>query len=196
MSEISEENIRDQLRCCRNVVSEAALSCEFPDLLIPAMLCLSKTEPRLFPASVARFVSRTENSTGCTISIFARCRAMCMGSGSVFDSRLALEELCALINRTIPGMHCRVTFFRVVNMVASVALGIDLDMERLAHDWKWSGIWEKTSFPGFKLEMQDLRCTFVVFPSQGKVNIAGIKKPRLIPKVAKRMRMFPKYHKP
>jgi hypothetical protein len=111
-----------------------------------------------------------------------------MGSSSEFNSRLALVKLCQLLNATIPGINCRVRRFEVVNRVASVCIGKSLDVEKLARDWKFLGLWERTSFPGFKLvspitqtrimqrpspshlplsgpqRCTDLSCTFVIFP--------------------------------
>lgn len=89
---------------------------------------------------------------------------MVMGSSSEYNSRLALTKLTVIINTTMPGMCCRVKAFDVVNRVASVKLNYDLDVERLAQDWKYMGLWEKTSFPGFKFRMDDLNLTCVLFP--------------------------------
>ena len=140
---MQSESIEEQLFSFRNCVCEATLACSFPNLLVPAMMTQGRCEPQLFPASVARL-----KQTGCTVSIFAAGRAMVMGSSSEFNSRLALILLCDHINTILPWIHCRVTKFHVVNRVASVKLGVDLDIEKLASDWKWSGLWERQSFPG------------------------------------------------
>lgn len=184
----SQQSIRDQLFSFQNIVCESSLSSSFPHLIILALATNGRCEPQLFPAAVARLLQ-----TGCTISIFAVNRVMVMGRATVFDSYLALVFLCDMINRIIPGMDARIDHFHVVNRVASVKLGCNLDIERLATDYKQFGLWEKASFPGFKLAMDDLQCTMVIFPQGGKVNIAGVKSHKWLPYIARRMEMFRPY---
>lgn len=188
--EATPADIEDQLFSFRNVVAEGATSAAFPALILPSLLTEGRCDPVLFPAAVARF-----RTTGCTTSIFAGGREMIMGRPSEFDARMALVMFNDLVNRTIPGLNARTVYFRVVNRVASVTLGADLDMKRLSSDWKYSGTYEPTSFPGFKLKMDDLRCTFVVFPDKGKVNVAGCKSPNDLGAVAQRMTIFEPYKK-
>jgi TATA-box binding protein (TBP) (component of TFIID and TFIIIB) len=185
-------SIRAQLFNFRNCVCQATLQCSFPFLLVPSLLTRARCEPQLFPASVARlYISR------CTLSVFCQGKVMVMGSSSEYNSRLALTKLCQIINGTIPGMNCRVARFVVVNRVASCRLGFDVDMPRLTRDWKFMGLWEKTSFPGFKLSVSDIGASFVIFEKGTKVNIAGIRSPSLMRRIARRMRMFNQYrHSP
>ena len=49
------------------------------------------------------------------------------------------------------------------------------------------------SVAGFKLSQADLNCTFVIFPSQGKCNIAGIRSSSYMPSIARRMEMLSPY---
>ena len=116
-----------------------------------------------------------------------------MGVGTQSDSLLALVFLCDLINRVLPSMNARVDCFRPVNRVAAVKLGVDLDIERLASDFKIFGSYEPSSFPGMKLQISDLDLTFVIFHKSGTVNIAGIKSPQLLPYIARRLRMLEDY---
>jgi TATA-box binding protein (TBP) (component of TFIID and TFIIIB) len=182
------QDIRDQLFSFRNVVCHAALSCVFPDLIIPSLLTMGRCAPALFPAALGRF-----HITGCTISVFAGGKCMIMGSTSEYDSHLAIVLLADMINRCIPGMNARVIMFRVVNRVASVKLGFDLDIERFTQDWKSMGLWEPTSFPGMKLCINDLGCTFVIFPKDSKVNVAGDYHPKMLPAIAQRVGMLRNY---
>lgn len=180
--------ISRQLEQLKNVVVLINILIVWDDLLEASVYFQSRYEPSLFPAGVARLTP-----TKCTASNFGTGKVMATGSSSEFGAYMTALMLCDRINEIKPHKHARVGSFKVVNRVAAichVGLGVDLDMEKLADYFRWSGIYERTSFPGMKIAMIDLCVTFVVFGRNIKVNIAGIPNCSCLTAIARRISVF------
>lgn len=179
---MSVEHVCRQLEQLKNVVVRIRLTCTIEDLRVLSVKTQGRLEPLVFPACVSHFTP-----TNCTLSTFTTGRVMATGTSSEHRAFVSALMLCDVINGVWPNKRARVASFRVVNRVAHVKLGIDIDMEKLTRYYKWSGLYEPKSFPGMKIEMIDLGVTFVVFEKLGKINIAGITKLSNLPHIAQRV---------
>jgi TATA-box binding protein (TBP) (component of TFIID and TFIIIB) len=180
-------HIAKQLTNFQNTVMFVGLSKSFDSMFVPLLLTNGRFEPRLFPSVISHF------NVGCTLSIFKTGNSMGTGARSQYRTKLAALLLCAKLNSILPLKCVRVTSHQVVNLVASVKLGFDIDIERLQRDFQFSGLYEKRSFQGLNITMVDCRCTFVVFPKGCKINCAGIRDADDLDAIAKRMLIFYDY---
>jgi TATA-box binding protein (TBP) (component of TFIID and TFIIIB) len=135
----------------------------------------------------------TSLSTGCTLSIFKTGNLMATGAKSQYRAMVSALILCHRLNRMLPEKCARVVAVHVVNLVAAVSLGFDLDIEHLHRDMQFSGLFVKSSFQGLSINMHDLGCVFVVFARGCKVNIAGMFSASAVDAVAHRLMMFHRY---
>lgn len=118
---------------------------------------------------------------------------MATGAKSQYLAMVSALLICNRLNRILPRKCARVTYVHVVNLVAAVTLGFDLDIERLQRDMQFSGLFVKSSFQGLSINMHDLGCVFVVFARGCKVNIAGMTNAEQVDPVARRLMIFHRY---
>lgn len=125
--------------------------------------------------------------------MFSSGNSMATGARSQYRAKVSALLLCNRLNTIVPRKCARVVSSHVVNLVASVTLGFDLDMQLLQRDMQFSGCFVKSSFQGLSIKMRDLNCVFVVFGKGCKINIAGMTAASDIDAVARRLLIFYEY---
>lgn len=132
--------VSTQLRSFRNVVMHIGMNQPWDSMQVPVLLTRGRYDAQLFPSVI------THLQTNCTLSIFATGNNMATGGRSQYLSIVSALLLADRINRIVPGKCARVTKWNIVNLVTSVHLGYDLDIDKLQRDFQFSGLYERPSF--------------------------------------------------
>ncbi len=149
----------------QNIVASSSLEHDVPLIKLAEALPNTEYNPEQFPGLVMRI---KEPKT--TALVFSSGKIVCTGAKSMGKVKLAVLEIIKYVAKI--KIHINIQPKIVVqNMVASGAIGMDLNLNSLAMDLE-NTEYEPEQFPGLVYKLKDTRATFLLF-SNGKIVCTG-----------------------
>lgn len=109
-------------------------------------------------------------SPQCTFLLFASGQMVCTGCSSILQASHAIYGMKSLLN--LYGVQCTTVTFRPKNVVCSVTLPFQIDVEQIHASYGQHTSYEPDLFPGCVFKPPTCSCTFLLF-SSGNVVITG-----------------------
>ena len=128
----------------------------------------SEYEPEQFPG----LVYRLKEPKVATL-IFRSGRIICVGANKTSDAKEALKKTIRKIKKTGIRINENKIKVKIENIVVSVTLGTELNLDSLAFQLENSE-YEPEQFPGLVYRIQEPKVAFLLF-SSGRVVCAGAK---------------------
>jgi transcription initiation factor TFIID TATA-box-binding protein len=150
-----------------NIVVSSDLKHPIPLEKMAASLSNTEYNPEQFPGLVIRIKDPKTSAL-----IFSSGNVVCTGGRSIEDVRRSLEK----IKETLKKININITIIpeiNIQNMVASGAIGMDLNLNTLAMKLD-NTEYEPEQFPGLVYKLDDPNATFLLF-SNGKLVCTGTK---------------------
>jgi transcription initiation factor TFIID TATA-box-binding protein len=151
----------------QNIVTTTSLEQDIPLVKLAETLPNTEYNPEQFPGLVMRIKDPKTSAL-----IFSSGKVVCTGAKSMKKVR---ESIKAII-KNISKIRIRITIepvIKVQNMVASGAIGMDLNLNKLAMNLP-NTEYEPEQFPGLVFKMNETGATFLLF-SNGKIVCTGTK---------------------
>ena len=151
----------------QNIVATTSLEQDIPLIKLAETLPNTEYNPEQFPGLVMRIKEPKTSAL-----IFSSGKVVCTGAKSM---RKVRESIKAII-KNISKIKIRITIepvIKVQNMVASGAVGMDLNLNKLAMNLS-NTEYEPEQFPGLVFKMPEINATFLLF-SNGKIVCTGTK---------------------
>jgi transcription initiation factor TFIID TATA-box-binding protein len=150
-----------------NIVVSTSLGHDIPLEKMAATLSNTEYNPEQFPGLVIRIKEPKTSAL-----IFSSGNVVCTGARSIEDVRRSLEK----IKETLKKINITITLIpeiNIQNMVASGAIGMDLNLNTLAMKLD-NTEYEPEQFPGLVYKLPEAKATFLLF-SNGKIVCTGTK---------------------
>ena len=168
MSEQSLEELKKGLDIrIVNIVVSTSLGHDIPLEKMAATLSNTEYNPEQFPGLVIRIKEPKTSAL-----IFSSGNVVSTGARSIEDVRQSLER----IKETLTKINIKITItpeINIQNMVASGAIGMDLNLNTLAMKLD-NTEYEPEQFPGLVYKLREAKATFLLF-SNGKIVCTGTK---------------------
>ena len=149
----------------QNIVASTSLEKDIPLIRLAEALPNTEYNPEQFPGLVMRI---REPKTSALI--FSSGKVVCTGAKSMTKVRESIKEII----KNIEKINIKITvvpIIKVQNMVASGAIGMDLNLNDLAMRLE-NTEYEPEQFPGLVYKLPETRATFLLF-SNGKIVCTG-----------------------
>ncbi len=149
----------------QNIVASSSLEHDIPLIKLAEALPNTEYNPEQFPGLVMRIKEPKTSAL-----IFSSGKIVCTGAKSMGKVKESVDEII----RHIEKIKIRITIqpkIVVQNMVASGAIGMDLNLNSLAMDLNDTE-YEPEQFPGLVYKLAGTRATFLLF-SNGKIVCTG-----------------------
>ena len=149
----------------QNIVASTSLEKDIPLIRLAEALPNTEYNPEQFPGLVMRI---REPKTSALI--FSSGKVVCTGAKSMTKVKESIKEII----KNIEKINIKITvkpIIKVQNMVASGAIGMDLNLNDLAMRLD-NTEYEPEQFPGLVYKLPDTRATFLLF-SNGKIVCTG-----------------------
>jgi transcription initiation factor TFIID TATA-box-binding protein len=149
----------------QNIVASTALGQDIPLVKLAETLPNTEYNPEQFPGLVMRI---REPKTSALI--FSSGKVVCTGAKSMTKVRESVKEII----KNVEKIKTKITIkpkIQVQNMVASGAIGMDLNLNDLAMKLE-NTEYEPEQFPGLVYKLAGTRATFLLF-SNGKIVCTG-----------------------
>ncbi|MBU4501206.1 MAG: TATA-box-binding protein [Nanoarchaeota archaeon] len=151
----------------QNIVATSSLDQDVPLIKLAETLPNTEYNPEQFPGLVMRIKDPKTSAL-----IFSSGKIVCTGAKSLVKVRESINAIIknlAKIKLKVKGQPK----IHVQNMVASGAVGMDLNLNHLAMDLE-NTEYEPEQFPGLVYKLPGTRATFLLF-SNGKIVCTGTK---------------------
>jgi len=151
----------------QNIVATTSLEQDIPLIKLAETLPNTEYNPEQFPGLVMRIKDPKTSAL-----IFSSGKVVCTGAKSMKKVRGSIRAII----KNIAKIRIRITIEPVVkvqNMVASGAVGMDLNLNKLAMSLP-NTEYEPEQFPGLVFKMKEIGATFLLF-SNGKIVCTGTK---------------------
>jgi len=148
-----------------NIVVSTSLEKDIPLIRLAEALPNTEYNPEQFPGLVMRI---REPKTSALI--FSSGKIVCTGAKSMTKVKESIKEII----KNLEKINIKITIvpiIKVQNMVASGAIGMDLNLNDLAMKLE-NTEYEPEQFPGLVYKLPDTRATFLLF-SNGKIVCTG-----------------------
>ena len=149
----------------QNIVVSASLEHDIPLIKLAEALPNTEYNPEQFPGLVMRIKEPKTSAL-----IFSSGKIVCTGAKSIAKVKLAIIEIIKQIEKIKIKIKVKPKI-TVQNMVASGAIGMDLNLNSLAMDLE-NTEYEPEQFPGLVYKLAGTRATFLLF-SNGKIVCTG-----------------------
>ena len=149
----------------QNIVASTSLEKDIPLIRLAEALPNTEYNPEQFPGLVMRI---REPKTSALI--FSSGKIVCTGAKSMTKVKESIKEII----KNIEKINIKITvvpIIKVQNMVASGAIGMDLNLNDLAMRLE-NTEYEPEQFPGLVYKLPETRATFLLF-SNGKIVCTG-----------------------
>ncbi len=123
-------------------------------------------EPEIFPGAILKFINPK-----CTALLFQNGKIICTGNKSLEDVEKVKKKVFSVLKKV--GVEVKKYDEEIVNVVASLELGFEVDLERLAFDLE-NCEFEPEQFPGLIYRKEQPKIIFLVFRS-GRIISTGTK---------------------
>ncbi len=153
-----------------NIVASANLNVELDLFSIATNVNNVEYEPEQFPGAIMRL-----KEIGTTLLLFKNGKVICTGAKNEKDVQFTIERTLKLLipyAKTKPPAGFKPKF-TIENIVASAALGVELDLYSIAYKLK-NVEYEPEQFPGAILKFLDPKASLLLFKN-GKVICTGSK---------------------
>jgi transcription initiation factor TFIID TATA-box-binding protein len=153
----------------QNIVASANLELELDLYTIANKVKGVEYEPEQFPGAILKL-----KDPKASLLLFKNGKIICTGSKSEAEVRYAIERALKLLTPYAKGKRrTSAPSFNIENIVASAALGVELDLYTIAN--KVSNVeYEPEQFPGAILKLKDPKASLLLFKN-GKIICAGSK---------------------
>ncbi len=149
----------------QNIVASTSLEHDIPLIKLAEALPNTEYNPEQFPGLVMRI---REPKTSALI--FSSGKVVCTGAKSMAKVKESIKGIIKNIEKI--GIKIKVVpIIKVQNMVASGAIGMDLNLNELAMNLE-NTEYEPEQFPGLVYKLEGTRATFLLF-SNGKIVCTG-----------------------
>src|SRR3989344_4170135 len=149
----------------QNIVATCSLGQDIPLIKLAETLPNTEYNPEQFPGLVMRIKEPKTSAL-----IFSSGNIVCTGAKSMAKVKEAISKII----QNIEKIGVKITVkpqIKVQNMVASCAIGMDLNLNALAVDLG-NTEYEPEQFPGLVYKLPGTRATFLLF-SNGKIVCTG-----------------------
>jgi transcription initiation factor TFIID TATA-box-binding protein len=153
-----------------NIVASAALGLELDLYTIAYKVKDVEYEPEQFPGAILKLLNPKSS-----LLLFKNGKIICTGCKSESEVQFSIERTLKLLTphaKIKPPKNFKPTF-KVENIVASAALGVELDLYTIAYKVK-DVEYEPEQFPGAILKFKDPKSSLLLFKN-GKVICTGCK---------------------
>jgi len=153
----------------QNIVASAALDLELDLYTIANKVKGVEYEPEQFPGAILKL-----KDPKASLLLFKNGKIICTGSKSEAEVKFAIERALKLLTPYAKGKkRTAAPAFNIENIVASAALGVELDLYTIAN--KVTDVeYEPEQFPGAILKLKDPKASLLLFKN-GKIICAGSK---------------------
>ncbi len=148
-----------------NIVASSYLNHDIPLIRLAEKLPNTEYNPEQFPGLVMRIKEPKTSAL-----IFGSGKIVCTGARSMAKLRESIKQIV----KNIEKIGIKITIkprVKVQNMVASGAIGMDLNLNKLAMELE-NTEYEPEQFPGLVYKLAGTRATFLLF-SNGKIVCTG-----------------------
>src|SRR3989338_5589367 len=148
-----------------NIVASSYLNHDIPLIRLAEKLPNTEYNPEQFPGLVMRIKEPKTSAL-----IFGSGKIVCTGARSMTKLRESIKQIV----KNVEKIGIKITIqprVKVQNMVASGAIGMDLNLNNLAMDLD-NTEYEPEQFPGLVYKLPGTRATFLLF-SNGKIVCTG-----------------------
>ena len=148
-----------------NIVASSFLDKDIPLIKLAEKLPNTEYNPEQFPGLVMRIKEPKTSAL-----IFGSGKIVCTGARSMTKLRESIKQIV----KNVEKIGIKITIqprVKVQNMVASGAIGMDLNLNNLAMDLD-NTEYEPEQFPGLVYKLPGTRATFLLF-SNGKIVCTG-----------------------
>ena len=153
---------------CHNVLAHADLHCGIDLKAAVKIFRNAEYDPVKFACVRVRYWQH-----GCTVSIFSNGKVQTAGGKSTEEARLALKKAAYRLKTKGVNDKVRFTGFRVENILATMDLGVSMNLLGLSRDREIVSTYEPTRFSAVVIrDPAGSGVTIDVF-STGKVNLKG-----------------------
>ena len=149
----------------QNIVASTYLGCDIPLVKLAETLPNTEYNPEQFPGLVMRIRDPKTSAL-----IFSSGKVVCTGAKSMTKVRESIQGII----KNVEKIKIKITIkpkVQVQNMVASGAIGMDLNLNDLAMKLE-NTEYEPEQFPGLVYKLKGTRATFLLF-SNGKIVCTG-----------------------
>lgn len=149
----------------QNIVASTSLEKDIPLIRLAEALPNTEYNPEQFPGLVMRIRDPKTSAL-----IFSSGKIVCTGAKSMTKVKESIKEII----KNIEKINIKITvvpIIKVQNMVASGAIGMDLNLNDLAMRLE-NTEYEPEQFPGLVYKLPETRATFLLF-SNGKIVCTG-----------------------
>jgi len=149
----------------QNIVASTSLEHDIPLIKLAEALPNTEYNPEQFPGLVMRIRDPKTSAL-----IFSSGKIVCTGAKSMAKVKESIENIIKNVEKI--GIKIKVKpIIKVQNMVASGAIGMDLNLNDLAMKLE-NTEYEPEQFPGLVYKLDGTRATFLLF-SNGKIVCTG-----------------------
>lgn len=149
----------------QNIVVSTSLEHDVPLIKLAETLPNTEYNPEQFPGLVMRIKDPKTSAL-----IFSSGKVVCTGAKSMPNVKKSIRGIIKNLEKI--GIKIRIRpIIKIQNMVASGAIGIDLNLNSLAMDLD-NTEYEPEQFPGLVYKCPGTRATFLLF-SNGKIVCTG-----------------------
>ncbi len=160
----TDDSVKKQLKIV-NIVASASLGKDIPLIRLAERLPNTEYNPEQFPGLVMRIKDPKTSAL-----IFGSGKLVCTGARSMSKLKESIKQIIKNIEK-INIKIAELPKVKVQNMVASGAIGMDLNLNTLAMELE-NTEYEPEQFPGLVYKLPDTRATFLLF-SNGKIVCTG-----------------------
>ncbi|MEK6974268.1 MAG: TATA-box-binding protein [Nanoarchaeota archaeon] len=154
----------------QNIVASTSLEHDIPLIKLAEALPNTEYNPEQFPGLVMRI---REPKTSALI--FSSGKIVCTGAKSMLKVKESIKGIIKNVEKI--GIKVKIVpVIKVQNMVASGAIGMDLNLNDLAMKLE-NTEYEPEQFPGLVYKLNGTRATFLLF-SNGKIVCTGTRSER------------------
>jgi len=149
----------------QNIVASTYLGCDIPLVKLAETLPNTEYNPEQFPGLVMRIRDPKTSAL-----IFSSGKVVCTGAKSMTKVKESIQGII----KNVEKIRIKITIkpkIQVQNMVASGAIGMDLNLNDLAMKLE-NTEYEPEQFPGLVYKLSGTRATFLLF-SNGKIVCTG-----------------------
>jgi transcription initiation factor TFIID TATA-box-binding protein len=156
-----------------NIVASVTLYVDIPLIQLSKTLSDAEYNPDEFPGLIY-YISRKPKRS---VLIFGTGKLVCAGAKTMEQIREMVDHVRMILKKI--GIHAtQEPLIEVQNVVASGALGIDVNLERVAFQLE-NAEYEPEQFPGLVYRMIQPRVAVLLFGT-GRVVVAGAKEPNQV----------------
>lgn len=153
-----------------NIVASVTLYVDIPLVQLSKVLRDAEYNPDEFPGLIY-YISRQPKRS---VLIFGTGKLVCAGAKTMEQIRAMVDHVREILKRV--NVHAtKEPLIEVQNVVASGALGVDVNLERIAFQLE-NAEYEPEQFPGLVYRMIQPRVAVLLFGT-GRVVVAGAKEP-------------------